>query len=156
MPQNPQHYGSLTYVDYSDEKSSFQFNFGAITAISLPGFLTQFGAFRNATNAITLGELVSDQWVGDQTKYNNAPPTNVNAQRERKFLVTYEDVTTFALYRLEIPTADLTGRMIPDTDLVDLTNTQIAAWITAFEAMCKSPEGNDVNVVRIQAVGRNI
>lgn len=156
MPLNPQHYGTLTYVDYSDEKSSFQFNFGAITAVSLPGFLTQFGAFRTATNAISLGTLVSDQWVGDATKYGNAPPTNPNAQRERKFLVTYEDTTTLALYRLEIPCADLTGRMIPDTDLVDLTNTQIAAWITAFEALCRSPEGNAVVVVRMQAVGRNI
>ena len=31
-------------LDYSESKSSFSFNFGTITALSLPGFLTQFEA----------------------------------------------------------------------------------------------------------------
>jgi len=157
MPSNPSHYGSFSYLDHSVERSSMSFHFGEITAASIPGFLTEFGAFRDATNAITIGTLVSDTWVGDHTKYSNVPPTDPNAQRERKWMVTYEDSTSLALYRIEIPCAnhDLTGVFAGQSDEVDLTQTEIAAWITAFEQLCRSPEGNNVNVVSIRTVGRN-
>ena len=155
MPINPKHTASLTYIDYSDEDTTTEVNVGPITALTIVAFLAQFGDFRTATNAITLGNLANDRWTGDATKYNVTPPTDANAQRERKFQVNYQDTTTFAQYRLEIGTADLEGRMIAGTDFVDLTNTEIAAWITAFETLCKSPEGNGVNVLNIVAVGRN-
>jgi len=156
MPQNPDHYGSFTFQDFSKESSSFRFHFAAVTAASIGGFLTQFGALRTATDAITLGTLTDDKWVGDATSYNNAAPTDVNAQRERKFLVRYEGTTTFAKFTATIPTADLAGRMIAGTDQVDLTNTEIAAWITAFETLCRTEDGENVNVLGIQAVGRNL
>lgn len=155
MPINPRHLGSFTFVDASDEDTTTEFNVGPITALTIAAFLTQFGALRTATQAIVLGNLTADRWTGDATKYNASLPTDVNAQRERKFLVNYQDTTTFAPYRIEIGTADLEGRMIAGTDFVDLTNTEIAAWITAYEAVAKSPEGNGVNVLSIQAVGRN-
>jgi len=155
MPINPKHTASLTYIDASNEDTTTEVNVGPITALTIVAFLAQFGDFRNATNANTLGNLGADRWTGDATKYNATIPTDENAQRERKFLVNYQDTTTFAPYRVEIGTADLEGRMIAGTDFVDLTNTEIATWITAFETLCKSPEGNNVNVLSIQAVGRN-
>lgn len=156
MPVNPRHYGTFTIMDYSKEKSTMSFDFDAITAAALPAFLTEFGALRTATEAIILGSIVHDSWVGDATIYNVAPPADENAQRERKFLVVTQDVVTFAKYKLEIPCADLTGRMLPNTDLVDLTDVDIAAWITAYENLCQSPESNDLNVIEIRAVGRNL
>lgn len=156
MPLNPQHGGSFTFVDFSNEQSSMSFYNGEITAVTIAGFLTQFGALRTATEAIVLGSLVGDLWYGDRTKYDNAPPTDVNAQRERKFLVSYQGDTTFSKYVMEIPCADLTGRMIDDTDLVDATETDFAAWITAFEALCKTPEGETVVFLQATAVGRNL
>lgn len=156
MPINPQHSGSLTFKDFSNEPSTMSFHFGAVTAVSIAGFLTDFGDFRTATEAISLGSLVGDSWTGDITKYDNALPTDVNAQRERKFEVLYQGATTFSKYRLEIPVADFTGRLIDDTDLVDLTETDIAAWITAFETLCRTPEGENVEVLQIRAVGRNL
>lgn len=154
MPINPQHEGSFTFKDFSKEPSTMSFYFGAVTAVSIGGFLTQFGALRTATEAIVLGALVGDQWSGDVTKYDATPPTDVNAQRERKFLVLYQGTTTFSKYRLEIPIADFTARLVDDTDLVNLAQTEIAAWITAFEALCKTPEGEAVEVLEIRAVGR--
>lgn len=155
MPINPQHSGSFTFLDYSEEKSTMSFFFGPITALTIADFLTEFGDLRTATDAITIGTLIQDSWTGDTTKYNNIAPSDVDAQRERKFLVTYEDSTTFALYRVEIPTADFTGRLVAGTDDVNLANTQVAAWITAYEQLCRSPEGNAVNVIGIRAVGRS-
>lgn len=155
MPINPQHEGSITYKDFSNETSSMGFFFGPITALTIAAFLTQFGALLTATNAITLGIPLQTIWTGDNTKFADSEVTDENAQRERKFLVRYQGATTFSKYRLEIPTADLEDRLIVGSDFVDLTNTEIAAWITAFEALCKTPEGEAVQVLSIQAVGRN-
>lgn len=157
MAQNPDHRGSLTFVDFSEESASFGFHFGAITAGTIAAFLTQFGAFRTATEAIVSGALTRDLWVGDATKYANAAPTDPNAQRERVFMVEYEGATTHTIYTLTIPTADfdLADLFFPGTDEVDLTQTQIAAWITAFEAMCKTDAGEAVNVLNITGGGRN-
>lgn len=158
MPINPAHFGSLTYMDHTGERSSMQFNFGAITPTSLAGFLSQFGDLRNATNAITLGTLVADQWVGDRTVYSNTRPTDPNAQRERKFLVIYEDTVTLARYRIEIPTADYSLVTFgPNGDDIILpTSGPVKTWIDAFEALCRSPEGNPVNVIAMKGVGRNV
>jgi hypothetical protein len=156
MALNPAHYGSLTYLDFSEEKSAFSFNFDAVTALNIAAFLADFGDLRNATNAIVLGSLVGDQWTGDRTKYSAAPPVDVDAQRERKFLVIFEDTVNLTLGRAEIPTADFAGRLIAGTDLVDLTDADIVTWIAAYEVLCRSDDGNTVNVIRIEAVGRNI
>lgn len=157
MPINPDHYGSFTFLDFSEELSSMRFHFGAITPASLAGFLTQFGALRTATENITIGNLSSDKWVGDDTNYAAAAPTDPNAQRERKWLVQYEGVTSHSIYTVTIPTADIAGTnfLIPGTDEANLATTEIAAFITAFEALCRTPEGENVNVLNIYAVGRN-
>lgn len=157
MPINPQHSGSFTFLDASAEKGSVSFNYGEITAISIPGFLTEYGAFRSAVEAVSIGNLVADQWAGDKTKYTNTVPTDRSAQRERKWLVIYEDVTTLSLYRMEIPCADydLTDVFEGETENVDLAQTEIAAMVAAFETLCRSPEGNAVNVTAIRGVGRN-
>lgn len=156
MPINPQHEGSFSFIDFSNEKSTMQFYFGAVTAVSIAGFLTQFGAFRTATQAISGGSLVGDSWSGDVTKYDATPPTDVNFQRERKFQFMYQGATTFSKYQIEVPVADFTGRLVDDTDLVDLTETDIAAWITAFETLCRTPEGEAVEVLSGRGVGRNL
>lgn len=157
MPVNPDHYGSFTFLDFSEESSSMRFHFGAITAGTIAAFLTQFGALRTATEAIVIGELAGDKWVGDDTNYAAVAPTDPNAQRERKWLVQYEGVTTHSIYTVSIPTANIAGTnfLVPGTDEANLSTTEIAAWITAFEALCRSPEGENVNVLNIYAVGRN-
>lgn len=156
MPQNPAHYGSVTFLDFSNEKTTSQFHFDAVTALNIADFLADFGDLRGAMEGIVIGTLAADSWTGDATKYGNSPPADVNAQRERKWLVVYEDVTSLALYNMEIGTADFTARLLDDTDLADLTQTEIAAFVTAFETLARSPEGNNVNVVQIRAVGRAI
>lgn len=156
MASNPDHSGSFSIQDYSGEDSDMSFHNGPITALTIAAYLTQFGDLRDATQAIILGNIVRDKWIGDATKYSTAPVTDPNAQRERKWLVTYEGTTSFSIYKLEIPTAnlELTDALLPGTDLVDLTQTEIAAWVTAFEAIAKTAYQEAVNVTEIQAVGR--
>lgn len=169
--------GYFTYQDFDREPSTFSFRTGAITVPSLPGFLTQFGALRTATNAIVLGTAKEEGWIGDRTPLSNTPPTDPNAQRERKWLVQFEDTTQFfdaplnaipnegyhKNFTVEIPTAKVTGygggsdsALIVNTDDADLAHPQIAAFITAFEAIARTPYGGTVNVTRIRVVGRNL
>lgn len=162
--------GGFTMLDHSKERSSFTFHTGAVTAVSLPGLLTQFGALRTAIEDITLGVMNSERLQVFSTKLSNTPPSDENAQIERKWLVTYEDNLPFfddpvnaipnegygSLFQMEIPTAELVGRLLPFSDEADLADGQIAAFVTAFEAIARSPYGGTVNVIKIVAVGANL
>lgn len=151
-----EHYGTFTILDYSEETSKTSFNFGAITAVSIAGFLTQFGNLRTALGNIILGTIQKEQWVGDSTPLSNTPPSDTAAQVELKWLVQYEGATSKKKFRVELPTPD-TSKLIPGTDKADLTDTDIAAYITAAEALMKSPDDDTegINVLDITLVGRN-
>lgn len=151
-----EHYGTFSILDYSEETSSFSFNFGAITAVSLPGFLTNFGALRTALGNIITGTIKKEAWVGDSTVISNVPPVDSNAQVELKFLLTYEGDTSKKKFRSEVPTPD-TSKVIAGTDKVDLTDTDIAAYVTAFETIARSPDSDTetVTVLDMELVGRN-
>lgn len=153
-----QHYNTVTLVDYSGEKSTVSVNNGSITALTIAAFLTQFGALKDAIDDITKGVIVGSSWVGDKDTLAATPPTDVFAQRELKWLVRYENVVSHKVYTLEIPTADPTGRLLPQSDKADLADTEIAAFVTAFEAIARSPENDvdGVNVLDITLVGRNL
>lgn len=151
------HYGTFTILDYSEEKSPVSFSFGGVTALNIAGFLTQFGALRTALTNIITGVVQKEKWVGDDTVLDNTPPTDQNAQIELKWLLTYEGATTKKKFRQEIPTPD-TSKLVVGTDLADMTDTDIAAYVTAFETIAKSPDDDTegVNVLDMRLVGRNI
>lgn len=152
------HLSTFTFLDYSNEKSNVRIYNGAITPASLAGYLTEFGALRTALDGITLGTIHKEAWIGDDTLLSNSLPASPLAQRELKWLVTYRDTTSQNLYTITIPTADPTGRLVPGTDLADLTEAGMAAFVTAFEQTARSPEADthNVEVMTIRLVGRNI
>lgn len=163
--------GFFTLRDYSGESATMGFNTGVITAGNLAGVLTQFGALRTAIAAISLCEVAKEGLSVFRTNLSYTNPTDPNAQRERKWLVEYRDATEYfdaptnsipnegfgKPFNVEIPGADLdlTDVLLPGTDIVDLTQTQIAAFVTAFEALVKSPHGGAVEVFRITHIGKN-
>lgn len=153
-----QHVSNFTLLDFSNESSGVRMYNGAITAASIAGFLTAFGGMRTALEGITLGTMKQEQWIGDTTLLSNTPPTNVFAQRESKWLVRYQGNTTQKIHNLEIPTADPTGRLIAGTDKADLTEANMAAWVTAFEAFARTPDSDieTVTVLDVTLVGRNL
>jgi len=151
------HLSTFTLLDNSGEKSSMTVHNGAVTAVTIAGFLTAFGDLRTAIEGITLGTMHKEQWVGDSDVLSNTLPANMFAQRELKALVVYEGDTTQKRFTVAIPTFDPTGRMIVGSDKVDLTETDVAAFVTAFEAIAKSPDDDTetVTVLEIRLVGRN-
>lgn len=151
-----QHFGNFTILDASEETSTTKFYFGAITALNIAGFLTQFGNLRTAVSGIIKGVVSKESWTGDSTVLSNTAPSDDTAQIELKWLVSYEGVTSKKKYRSEIPTPD-TSKLIPGTDKADLTDTDIAAYITAAEALQKTPDDDTegINIIDIRLVGRN-
>ena len=152
------HYGEFEILDYSESKSSFAFSFGAITALSLPGFLTNFGVLRTALKNIIVGTVSRERWIGDETVLSNVPPSDPNATRELKWLVDYEtnggDYHPWSV-TIACPDTSLLGA---NSDWADYSDPSIAAFITAFESLVKSPLDpvSTVTVTRMQIVGRNL
>lgn len=145
----------FSLLDYSNEKSSTGIITGDVTGASLPGLLTQVGTLRGAIEGITLGVVSNERLSVFDTQLTTVPPTDEQAQVERAWYVAYEDSVNHKLFGITIGTADVAGRLLPESDKADLANTEIAAFVTAFEAVARSPYGNTVNVIRITHVGRN-
>lgn len=159
----------FTMLDYSREKAHFSFPTGEVTAVSLPDLLTEVGALRTAIEGITLGVVSDERLSVFDTNLTNVPPASELAQIEAAWLVQYEDVTEFfddpvnaipnegfaKVFTLTIGTADIVGRLQTNSDLANLANAGIAAFVTAFEETARSPYGGNVNVLKITYVGRN-
>lgn len=163
---------SVGFLDYSEENSNSSIGVGGVTAVSLPGLLTQIAAYIAAIDAITLGTIRDDTLTAYSTNRSSIPPTDANAQRERKWLVRYTDNVQFfddpinaipnagfgKIFTMEIPTAalGLAGVMIAGTDKANLTVAPMPAFVTAFQNMARSPYGGTVTILEITAVGRNL
>lgn len=161
----------FSILDYSREKSSFSLATGEVTAGTLPGLLDEVGDLRAAIEGITAGVVSDERLTVFDTNLSNTPPSSPLAQVENCWLVTYEDATAFfddpinaipnegfgRLFTLTIPTADLSiaGILAPNSDEAVLTQTQMAAFITAFEQTARTPYGGRANVVSVRYVGRN-
>lgn len=154
------HLSQFTFLDKSGEKSTHTIYNGAITAISIADFLTEFGDYRTALAGITIGTIHQESWIGDRTILSQALPASNWAQRETKLLVTYQGDNTDKLFTLEIPTPDLDSlTLAEESDQVVLADDGVmAAWVTAFEQLARSPDSDQetVTVLRARIVGRNV
>ena len=151
-------YVTGTIVDYSNEKSSFRIPIGDITAVSLPGALTEMGDLQTAIDGIILGDRQKQGWIGDDTVLTSLPASSPLAQVEWAWLVTYKGDVSNKLFNVSIATADpQAGHLLPNSDMADLTNADMAAFVSAFEQIARTPDSSTetVKVVRIQLVGRN-
>jgi hypothetical protein len=161
-------YGNFTIRDNTGEVSRTQIITGDVTAVSLPGLLSEWGTLRAAIEGITLGVVAQESLYVFNTKLSNARPTNTNAQVERKWLVTYEDNTQFfdppvnaipnegykKIFTLEIACADLSPTLLqPNSDEANLSSGPMTAFVNAFEQTARSPHGGRVKVLGIRHVG---
>ena len=149
---------SLTFQDYSTEKSNMRITTITPNAASYDGWNTDIAALKTALAAITLGELNTETRSALVDLVSSDAPTNALAQREVKWLVSYKGNTSEKVFRTEIPTADIVGHLLPASDLADLEETDMAAFVSAFEDIARSPDNGTeaCTVISIRLVGRNI
>jgi len=149
----------VQYRDYSGETKSVALFAGELTAITLPGFLTQFAALESALDGVTLGERSESQW-GARTVVSNQRASTKDAQIESEMLVRVQGATSEAPWSFRIPTVDYTAFNYADPpagDTVILSgagaSAATTALIAAIEALCKMP-GDDTEGVTV--VGMNV
>lgn len=147
---------SWSWRDYSDEKSTSRVTITQLTAGNVVATLALVDALLAAMQAITEGNAETSRVTFRMQEEDPGRPTAASAQRERKWLVFYHGDTSNNQYRMEIPTALLTGNLVAGTDLADLGATNIAAFVSAFEAVVSDPDTGleTVTVDKIQHVGR--
>jgi len=147
----------IQITDYSNEKSSFNVTSITANAGNLAAQQTAYAALFAAVEALTIGEATKQ--IMNLEIYNTpAIPTNPYAQREMKWLVQYQGDSSGKLFSIEIAAPDVTDNVVPNTDVADLTSTDWAAFVTAFESYVRSPDNGTetVTVVGARLVGRNI
>jgi len=146
---------NIQITDYSNEKSSFGVTSVTANAGNLAAQQTLAAALVAATEDLTIGE-VTKQAMSLVILDTPAIPTSPYAQRELKWLVSYVGDTSGKTFTVEIAAPDITDNVAPNTDIADLSSTDWAAWVTAFEAVAKAPAtGNAVAVLGMRYVGRN-
>ena len=160
---------SWTYAltDYNGEVSTTTILVGAVTAASLPGLLTDISAMVTAIDNMVLGVRKSDSLRAFKTPGSNALASDPNAQVERKWLVTYDDITAFfddpinsipnagfgKVFSIEIGTADA-SLLADNQEYLALDAGPGLAFVTAFQNMGRTPYGGEPRVLTIELVGR--
>lgn len=144
---------SVSLRDYSGETKSVRLYTGEITAVSLPGLLSDLGTFRTALEAVTLGVVAKDSW-GEETVHSNARASTKDAQIESELLVTLRGATSEAPYSFRIPTVDYTAFNYADPPAGDAViisgsgaTAATTALVTAIEATFKMPNDETEAVV---------
>jgi hypothetical protein len=149
---------SVTFLDRSKEKSPAKFVGPVPVQSGFDTWRALMDALLAAMEDITGGTVQKIVQSNSVDLNSNAAPTDEEVQREKKWLVTYRATTSQKLFRLEIPTALPTGHLLPASDEADLAETDMAAFVSAFEAFVRSPDNGTeaVTVESIRFVGRNI
>jgi len=157
----------VRFIDHSGEGSSVTVITNNLTAGNFATKLAQYQALVSAIEGVNLGTLNQSQLTAFVARGSNVPPTNSAAQREIKWLVSYQDNQQYLdpptnvvvnngfgkLFSIEIPCAD-PSLVRPNTDIADLLLPAWTAFIAAFEAFALSPYGGSVKVVGARLVGR--
>lgn len=149
----PSTYG-LTYKDYNRETSRVRWEIVGITAANLVATQALLATLLTAVQAVSIGQLQTEQVVATDTFSSRSPASSNLAQRENKWLVTLEDQVTHRITSNEIPCADL-SLLASNSEFLDLSAGEGLALKSAIEAVVKFPgTQNAVFVNSVQFVGR--
>lgn len=146
----------ITVRDYNNELSTVQFNVILLTAANYVAWSAALAALYTGITGITLGTLEKDRRVATEIKYAAVPPNDVNAQRERKWLVRGSDNVTGVIYRNELPTADLSFLTNHSDTISTFPAGALADFQTAYNAAVVSPDGNPMTLISLEHVGKRL
>lgn len=166
---------SYTVQDYDGEKSNMQFNGLAILAdgSNLAAQQTLWNVLFAAIQGITRIANFDSEITSLITRGGQSPNIDPEAQREEKWLVTYEDVTAYLdaplntvpnpgyhkIFNQEIPVGDLSLRENNSEIVYSVAGGGVDplfdTFVGAFEAVVVSPYGGEADVIEIRSVGRN-
>jgi len=157
FPAGTSQKGSIGALDAGGEKASVSFWLPVITAGNEVAQAAAWATVLTAWDALFLGARYQDVY-NDKTTYSVVRPTN-GAAREISLKLITRDATTGQTIDYYCPTLDITLISYDPNygakDVVDLTTTELAAFIAALEAMpLKNPwnYANSMTVIGAQVV----
>jgi len=149
--------GSIGAIDAGGEKASVAFWLPVITAGNEVAQAAAWATVLSTWDALFLGARYRDQY-NDTTTYAASRPTN-GAAREISLKLIARDTTTGQTVNYYCPTLDISlieyDPNYGAKDVVDLTTTELAAFIAALEAMpLKNPfnYADNMTIVGAQVV----
>jgi hypothetical protein len=145
---------SITFNDYSGEKSTLSFRCVALSPANVAAQETALTDLATAILAITLGVKNKQEIVYSSSTPTNTPASSPVAQRETKWLVRFTDTVNGRKGSIELPCAEADTHIVTNTDIGLLTG-EMATFVSALEAVMLSVDGNAIDVLGITLVGRN-
>jgi hypothetical protein len=112
-------------------------------------------AVRLAMDTLTLMNETKQTAVLTLHTATPTPPSSVLAQREAGVRFFYADTVTGKIYRMDLPGVDRTTYGTPGSVILDLTETDVATFVSAFNDKVKSEVGNAVEIQRGVWYGKN-
>lgn len=156
----------LDVRDYGNEMSRSSFNVIPVTAGNFTAQAGLLTALVAAYDPISLGTMAGS---GMQiiTAGSLVAPSDDEAQIETVWKIIYSDTQAFLdpgtdlipnpgfgkRFQLDWPTALFDGMLLPNTDEADLIGDEMAAFVTAFQAIARSPYGGTVTILSINVSG---
>lgn len=150
---------TISFIDNSEEVSSFGLHTPSLDASNIATFVDNtlggaLGDLRLAAAALSIGNITQVTVKADTfPEADQSAPTDTNAQRERKALVTYQDTVTGKKYQFSIPAFNMAG-VSTGSDAIDLANPLWAAMVLVIESNYTTELGNPINVLSAKHVGR--
>lgn len=137
-----------SYIDFDGDTRQFSVPIVNADGASHDARLTEVEALESAIDGISKLNRVRTDFVIDVDETAGTKPSDQAAQVNIEWKVTYVDDVTGAVETMRIGGADLTiaGILQPSSNVANLANTEMAAFVTAFEAVVLSDAGNAVTV----------
>lgn len=146
---------TVDLIDYASETQQHSFNSVLLNAGNFAAQDTLFQAYLTALGAITIANVYKDSHGNQDRNVPKNPASSQAAHREYQWGVVFKDLTTGQRFTFRIAAPQLAPNLKPGEDHADLTATDIAAYVSAFEALAKSPNGNAVQITDMVVVGKN-
>lgn len=123
-----------------------------LTAANIATQATLRAALEAAIDAVTMGTIRKESVTASETTNNDPLPTSKEARKAKKWLIRARDTNGNAV-TVKLPTADPTFTST-GSNTMDLTTTEGAALLAAFEAYARSNDGEAVVIEEVVFVDK--
>ena len=145
---------TATTTDFSQETSTTSYEGVSLTAGNFAAQSALMDTLIAAQQAIQIGLITQDARLAAVSQISGVIASPY-AQRENKWLVSFEDTVLGNMHNIEVPAPALSF-LVTGSDLADMGATEILAYIAALEAFYRVNGTNAVDVKKIRFVGRNL
>jgi hypothetical protein len=150
---------SIKYNDYDPEPSFVGVRTAAVTAANFDAMILLVSALYDAiagANGICIGKRITSNFGNTYEILGpKVPADSPLAQRENKWKVNWQSAGGAKSGYITLPCADLTYLDENNRGYADMDNADVAAFVSALEALMVDEDDAAITVVDIQFVGRN-